>query len=211
SDLQIRQKQQETERAYQGEKQTREELVATNKELDAANIRIKREQEQTQEALRQRTEALAREKRTSYFRSIALAQRHCLPNDILQADQVLQECRASLGHWEWRYLQRLCHLELGTIKASLFHLNDLVFLPGGRQFATAASDGVARLWDATTLEPRSTIRCPKVTLSAFSPDGRRLAGLAWDTLQVWDVATGRETLRRKVGFVRGFVFSPDGQ
>jgi WD40 repeat protein/tRNA A-37 threonylcarbamoyl transferase component Bud32 len=53
-----------------------------------------------------------------------------------------------------------------------------------------------------------------VTGIAFSPDGRRLASARYDgAIQVWDAATGKETLtlRGHSSGVRGVAFSPDGR
>jgi WD40 repeat protein len=53
-----------------------------------------------------------------------------------------------------------------------------------------------------------------ITGIAFSPDGRRIASARYDgAVQVWDVATGKETLalRGHSDGVRGVAFSPDGR
>jgi WD40 repeat protein len=77
-----------------------------------------------------------------------------------------------------------------------------------------------KLWDATRLAEkqvaRGAIRAQAALVAlnpAFSPDGRRLvAGAEKNTVNIWDVQTGRvlQTLEGHSGDVWVAAFSPDG-
>jgi hypothetical protein len=93
----------------------------------------------------------------------------------------------------------------------------VAYHPGGAALATAGVDGVVRLWDAATGQPRQTLAGHAAALRsgsvAFSPDGALLASGGMDrAVKVWDAATGAEllTLDDHTGPVFAVAFSPDG-
>jgi WD40 repeat protein len=99
--------------------------------------------------------------------------------------------------------------------------------PDGRWLATASSDGLARVWNATSGE---SVGPPlrhesRVSTVAFSPDGRRLLTSSWDgSARLWDISRATpaarterpgedQRLRARLahgGAVKHAVFSPDG-
>ncbi|MHC1767246.1 MAG: WD40 repeat domain-containing protein [Verrucomicrobiia bacterium] len=81
---------------------------------------------------------------------------------------------------------------------------DVAFTPDGDIFATAGSDGMAKLWDATTR--REIVALEGYLLSmvralGISPDGRRLAtaGGGKEPVKLWDVQTRQELITLTLG------------
>jgi WD40 repeat protein len=76
-----------------------------------------------------------------------------------------------------------------------------------------------KIWDATTNPEAPTFSARNVRGVVFSPDGKRLAGGAYDetvfapAVKVWDAQTGQELLSLKghTSNVSSAAFSPDGQ
>src|SRR5262249_19156163 len=109
----------------------------------------------------------------------------------------------------------------------------LAFSPDGKYLAAAVTahdairlpfDAEVRVWDAVTGRRLQTVARPGVSVYhlAFSPDGKRLAGVEGPSraaakvtaaLRVWDAATGAEVLAIPdlPGRRPSAVFSPDGK
>ena len=101
-----------------------------------------------------------------------------------------------------------------TLSGHQFHAWSAVYSGDGATIATTSSDETARLWDATTLEPKSVLRGhnSEVWCSAFSPDGRLLAtgGKDHDVL-LWSVGAAHS--QKELPYESNFrpIFSPDGK
>ena len=94
----------------------------------------------------------------------------------------------------------------------------VAFSPDGKRLAAGDRQGVTRIWDITSGEPRLKLSLPgnagTVAGIAYSPNGMRLATGYFDgTVRVWDATTGREllTLSLHTDAVPGLCFSPDGR
>jgi WD40 repeat protein len=91
--------------------------------------------------------------------------------------------------------------------------------PDGKRFATGATDGSLKLWDASPVKQVAGLAATHpggVKTVRFSPDGKTLAtGGADKTAKVWDVNGAKpnllHTLGNHVGAVNTVAFSPDGK
>jgi WD40 repeat protein/tRNA A-37 threonylcarbamoyl transferase component Bud32 len=201
----INSRRQETEEA-------RKALAEANATLQDSYEKLEKKQHETEEALKQKRQALAdltvaqgRRQWTAYLRDIALAHREWQADNVARAEQVLDGCPGELRGWEWHYLKRLCHKDLLTIRRSVLPMS-IAFSPDGRRLAYVDALNV-RVCDASTgrellmlhgrnQHPQDT-RCHRSTIHqlAISPDGKRLATASEDkTAKVWDAATGEELL-----------------
>jgi WD40 repeat protein/serine/threonine protein kinase len=191
--------------------------------LATSTVLIARQKQVTQNALLAETQAtgeleqaLGREQRTSYFHRIALAHRELQENNLLQAEELLDQCPSDHRAWEWYYLKRLCHVEPVTVRGQPVWPPPIVaFSPDGQRLATASEEKAVKIWDATT--GQELLALPdtgEVFCAAFRPpDGRWLVTADRSgPVTVWD-ATKRQvvrTLGRQGETVRGLAFSPDG-
>jgi RNA polymerase sigma factor (sigma-70 family) len=107
---------------------------------------------------------------------------------------------------------RLWDSQTGKQTRSIKHaswLRKAVFSPDGKFLAVAGDwGGKVYLWDLTAAgdKPRWVAPQPMSLAVAFSPDGRKLAGAAWEcAVRLWDVATGKEEGAAPAGGHTGWV------
>ena len=155
-----------------------------------------------------------------YVANMNLIQRDWDNGNIAHAQELLETTRQrGQGTFEWGYWNRLCHLELLTLKGSSGNIHSVAFSPDGARIATGGTDGTVRVWEAATGHCRHVLRCfpehvmgDSVDKVVFSPNGSRLlAASVWHGVKLWDTAMGVELKALRVGANNDFAaFSPDG-
>jgi WD40 repeat protein len=167
---------------------------------------------------------------TLYAARMNLAKNALDLGGIGRAQELLVQLRpkdkeTDLRHFEWHYLNRLCHGALLTIKRGATGPPSgdriVAFSPNGMHLAGAAGERTVKVWDAQTGQELLTLPefAGGVSGVAFSPNGKWLAvgtsGYEKDEefgeIKVYDAETGQE-LRAMTGMkaVKCLAFSPDG-
>jgi eukaryotic-like serine/threonine-protein kinase len=115
---------------------------------------------------------------------------------------------------EWRYVHRLCHSDLLTLKGHTGGVRSASFSPDGSRVMTGSFDQTAKVWDAKSgAEVLSLWHITGVSSASFSPDSSQvLTGSADKTAKVWDAKSGAEvfSLKGHTSGVSSASFSPDG-
>jgi WD40 repeat protein len=98
-------------------------------------------------------------------------------------------------------------------------VTSVAFHPSGRQLVTAATDQTAILWDTETGKQLQTFGKPvekadrnddRGTVVQFHPSGNSIVVFADAQAVFWNVASGREIRRLRLGVAPSGVFSPEG-
>jgi WD40 repeat protein len=135
---------------------------------------------------------------------------------------------ADLRHFEWRYLRRLAHQELFTVRAHAGWARTVAYTADGKRLVSAGTTSLAegmnkargeiKLWDAATgasLPLRLKDATDKMLYGAISPDGKLFAsGWSDKMVRVWSLETGEliATLKGHTADIVSLVtFSPDGK
>jgi hypothetical protein len=103
----------------------------------------------------------------------------------------LESTRADLRGWEWRYVHRLCHSNLLTLKHTS-PVTSASFSPDGSRIVTGSEDGTAKVWDARPVEYTLPVRQGETKLdrqsqSAVGTGPLRNPGFE-DGLKGWETA-----------------------
>lgn len=162
-------------------------------------------------------EAQALAEDEAYGAKINLAQARLREHSYLSAERLLDWCPVNLRHWEWGYLQRVCHPELRMFKGRGGFLVGSGFGPDGRTVLAGGADGTVRVWDEATGGLVSTVKTrarPVRGPDGFSFDGKLVVVAASDNAAaIYDLRTGRElhVLQGHSGDVVQATFSQDGK
>ena len=138
-----------------------------------------------------------RVERIDYGRTIEVAHQEWREANVAAALALLDSTRADLRGWEWRYVHRLCHSELMTLKGHTDSVYSVAFSPDGSRIVTGSWDKTAKVWDARSGAEVLTLKghTDRVGSAAFSPDGSRIVTGSLDgTTKVWDAWSGAEVL-----------------
>ena len=165
--------------------------------------RASRERDRAQLAEANAQRAQAATEVEAYQALIGRAATKIEQGQILKAQEFLAACAPRLRHWEWGWLQRMCHQDQMTINANSGVLEDIAYSPDGKMIASAASEGRIGVWDAATGETMHQVETSESQCAvAFSPNGRYLATGGRDNkVTVYDVAAWEP-----IGTIEGLPF-----
>lgn len=168
------------------------------------------EAEQARDAEKETREKLAV---FEYGRTIQVAYDAWRDNNVAATLALLDGTRKDLRGWEWRYVHRLCHSDLLTIKGTVASAS---FSADGSRIITR-SGGIAKEWDGRTGAEVLTLRGPNTNVYSLSlsADGSRIITKRTSrdkTPKVWDAKSGTEvsTLVGHADEVHSASFSGDG-
>ncbi len=208
--------------ARDGEKVARE---SAEKARDGEKVaRAAAERAQNTAELAQREAVIARDGErkareqlaaVDYGRTMEVAHQEWRDNNVAATLALLESTPAHLRGWEWRYVHRLCHSDLLTLKGHTGAVWSASFSPDGARIVTGSGDKTAKIWDAKTGAEVRTLKghTHVVASASFSPDGSRVVTASSDqTAKVWDANRGAEllTLKGHTNRVHSASFSPDG-
>ena len=154
-----------------------------------------------------------------YLRLIALGQTELLENNnLLQAEELLDQCPVHRRRWEWFYFKRLCRVDVDpvTVPGQPGNMQTVAFSPDGVRFATADKDQAVKIWDTNKGQELAALPgAGEVICAAFRPpDGRLLVvGDRDGVVTAWDTVTRQRvrTFTQHSKAVRGLALSPDGK
>jgi WD40 repeat protein len=131
-----------------------------------------------------------------YFKNIALARLEFTEYNLSRANELLKECDADLRGWEWHFLDRQFHPELGTLRQHTAEVVGVAFSADGRLLASVSSNQQVRT--------RNNGRHNVQTSSSSGGAG---------AIRIFRVADGRELVRidHKADPVCRVVMSPDSK
>jgi WD40 repeat protein len=175
-------------------------------------------QQQRDDAQKQRDEVRALNERlqgTLYIADMNLARHAWEDHNVARVLKLLEKYRPKPGetdlrHFEWHYLNKLCHPELLTLQGHTNGVASVAYSPDGKRLASASADKTVKVWDTQTGQALHTLQghTGRVWSVAYSPDGKRLTSMSDDrTVKVWDTQTGKEL--RSLQGSNVMVLSPD--
>jgi WD40 repeat protein/serine/threonine protein kinase len=181
-----KEKQKQTQKALDGEKRAKDELL----------------------------DGLKRERHALYLKSLALAERELAANNIGRLEEILDGCPLELRGWEWHYLRR--GRGPFTFRGHGSWVMGFAFSPDGKQVASADKTGEIKVWQPATgnVLHRLLGHVAPAFAVAFHPGGKHLASAGWDhTVRIWDLETGKQvsSLTEHREFVTSVAYSPDGK
>lgn len=159
--------------------------------------------------------------RLEYAATVYRAYTEFRNGNVYRAETLLNACRENLRGWEWHYIHRLCHPEVGTLPTqkadgSKWNYTSAEWSVDGNNLLTTQGDNTVTLWDATTFKVTKTLTAEshKFTHASLSRDGKKVVATG-RALQgvVLEVSSGKTlfTLAREKRPVGDAAFSHDGK
>jgi hypothetical protein len=74
-----------------------------------------------------------RTEQSLYVAHIGMAHQKWLSAEVGETERLLDACPPRFRHWEWGYLNRLCHLDLATLCGHTSVVMDVCFSPDGKR------------------------------------------------------------------------------
>jgi WD40 repeat protein len=149
-----------------------------------------------------------------YGRSMEVAHQEYREHNASAAVALLDRTDPGFRGWEYRYVHRLCHFDLLTLRGHTSNVTAAAYSPDGSRIVTTSYDSTAKVWDGSTGAVVLTFTGHRgmVWSAAFSPDGSRVVTAGDDSVKVWDAKTGAEflTIKPRGGVLLSAAFSPDG-
>jgi eukaryotic-like serine/threonine-protein kinase len=150
-----------------------------------------------------------------YGRTMEVAHQEWREGNVGATLRLIETTPTSQRGWEWRYVNRLCHADLLTLRGHVGVVTSACYSTDGSRIVTASVDKTARIWDARTGALILILKghTNQLKHASYSPDGSRIVTASWDkTAKIWDARTGVEILAL-IGHEKGLEtasFSPDG-
>jgi eukaryotic-like serine/threonine-protein kinase len=154
--------------------------------------------------------------KTAYASKMQLARVDWENGNIARLQKTLAETEDNPNRgFEWYYWQRMCRLELMTLRVKSGEGCVATYSPDG-QFIASSSGNKAHIWDTRSGVEIVTCEGHKDSISslAYSSDGRWLVTGSQDqTARIWDVKTGRQfrLLQGHIAHINCVDFSPNGR
>jgi serine/threonine protein kinase/WD40 repeat protein len=165
----------------------------------------------------QKEEARAAAEKALYFNRVNLAFQYWQANNFAQSRRMLDLCAPVNRGWEWRYLDRIHHADLETIRGNGPFETKVGLSKDGKRLTAFNRLSVpnVRVLDVTSKKQISLIAVGNaLTCAAPSADGERIAlGDQAGAITIWNAETGRREreLGKLTGSVSTLTFSADGR
>ena len=198
------------------------DLIKSEKKATANETRATANEKKAlaNEAKALKSEAKAQQR--LYSQLIALANSEIENNNIVRAEEILEQCPPEYRQWEWRLLKNLVdqHQPLVSLEFPGDQIRDLVLDASGSRLAAGDSSGRIRIWDTESWKVLNDLDAGLgVRKIAMLPDEDKLiAGgtrrrRADGRLRLINLSTGEIEIKRnlKSTIVSAMAVSGDGQ
>jgi WD40 repeat protein len=208
-------RQQEAEANARALQKKTDELIETNQALLAAKTEVASQSKLARRRQEEADAASEEAKRSLYagdMKQVQIAWENDSPRVV---SAILDKHRDSqFKGLEWDYWDRKCHLWQWYAQAHEADINCMAFSADGTKIVTADSNGIVKVWEATTGKQLSSFECGKrgVYSVAFSPHGKEVATGERVFARIWDIAKAEEIRNwRLPGHVLVVLFDSNGR